>query len=524
MDLTELGRSIDRGLAVIAPQWAAKRANARGMYAALQRAGEMARKFDGASTGRLAGNWFASSGSADTELRPALNRLRARSRDLSANNPWAASAIDSLQTDLAGTGIAWSPRMIDGTENDPLLSKAKRLFLPWIETPACDLRGRQNLYGMQSTGARELVEAGEFIVRRVWTGERPIPFRLLFLEPDHLDTMKDGLLMNDGGRVVQGVEYDSLGRPRAYYLWREHPGDILSSNSWVSDRVPAEDVIHSYEVLRFGQSRGIPRGTPCMIRLRAFDEYENAEEMRKKILSCFVGFVHDLLPDESPSAGMGESTGVDGEQGNAAQGVMGVRKFTPGTFQGLPAGKSITFGQPTGDDNYVDFAMVTLRGVAQAYGVTYEKLTGDLRGVNFSSGRMGQLKYNALLDRLTWHTLVPQVLDRIFAWFLEAMEVTGDLPAGVLAARWTPPKRPMVDPSQEIPAAVKAVRSGFKTRSEVVRELGDNPEELEAEFKLENDRAEKLKLSFDSDGRRPEQQPVIEKDPSGPPPKKAAAA
>lgn len=504
MDLGRIGRSIDQGLAVLAPGWAAKRAQARGLLEARGRALELARRYDAAGVGRQNAGWYASNGSPDSELRPALFRLRARSRDLTANNVWAASAVDSLQTDIVGTGIVWKPKAEQGAEQ--LEARARALFQPWFESTRCDLRGRQNGYALQSTAVREMIEAGEFLVRRVWTGESPVPFRLLFLEADHLDTGKDGYTLADGGRIMQGVEYGPTGRVRAYWLYREHPGELVSALNLTSDRVPAEDVLHVFEVLRFGQSRGIPRGTPCMLRLRAFDEYENAEEMRKKVLACFVGFVHDLSPDESPTLGLGESVDEDGDPAN---GVAPIRKFTPGTFQGLPPGKSITFGQPTGDDNYPEFANVTLRGVAQGYGVTYERLTGDLRGTNFSSGRMGALKYHALLDRLTWHTVVPQLCDGVWRWFAEAMALVGEFGPDQVSAVWTAPRRPMVDPSVEVPAAVKAVRAGLTTRSAAVRSLGDDPEEVEAEFAAENKRADALELSFDSDGRRPEQAPVV---------------
>lgn len=505
MDLRALGQSIDRGLAVLAPGWAASRAQARGMLEARTRALELARRYDAAGVGRQNAGWITSNLSPDSELRPALYRLRARSRDLTANNVWAASAVDSLQTDIVGTGILWKPRAVNGSEQ--LEARARALFEAWFESTRCDLRGRLNGYALQSTAVREMIEAGEFLVRRVWTGESPVPFRLLFLEADHLDTGKDGYVLEDGGRIMQGVEYDRRGVVRAYWLYKEHPGELVSSLNLTSERVPAEDVLHVFEVLRFGQSRGIPRGTPCMLRLRAFDEYENAEEMRKKVLACFVGFVHDLSPDESPTLGLGESVDEDGDPQN---GEAPIRKFTPGTFQGLPAGKSISFGQPTGDDNYPDFANVTLRGVAQGYGVTYERLTGDLRGVNFSSGRMGALKYHALLDRLTWHTVVPQLCDGVWRWFTEWAAFAGEFRAEDVAATWTAPRRPMVDPSVEVPALVKAIRGGLTTRSAAVRSLGEDPHELEAEFAEENARADKLELSFDSDGRRPEQAPVVQ--------------
>ena len=49
--------------------------------------------------------------------------------------------------------------------------------------------------------------------RRIEDG-LPVPLKLQLLEPDHLDAGKTGDLPN-GGFVVQGVEFDALGRRRA---------------------------------------------------------------------------------------------------------------------------------------------------------------------------------------------------------------------------------------------------------------------------------------------------------------------
>lgn len=506
--MADLGRSIDRAIAVVAPQWAARRAQARGMLDGFDRARDHVRRYEAATLGRRGANWITSSSSIDSELRGSLSRLRARSRDLTQNNAWASSAVNSLQTDLVGTGIVWSPRSTEGDEaklDQAVDSKLRRLWLPWIESKACDLRGRRNFYSLQSIGARELVEGGEFLVRRVWTNERPVPFRLLFLEADHLDTMKDGYTLADGNRIVQGVEYNPYGRAVAYWLFRDHPGDVGSIINLVSERVPASDVLHVFEEVRYGQTRGLPRGTSCMLKLRDVDEFEDAQLVKQKVAACFVGFVHDLTAD---GGGLGNVLGeLDANAATPAAGEGTTRKFTPGMFQGLPAGKTISFGQPPTIEGYADFVTINLRAVSQAYEVTYERLTGDLRNTNYSSARIGAIKYNGALDRTTWHTLVPDLCDGVFGWFRDAMVLLGELPPTV-GAEWTAPIRPLVDPTKDVPAAIKAVRAGFKTRSECVRELGRNPIAIEREFVEENARADAAELSFDSDGRRPEQAPA----------------
>jgi capsid protein len=52
----------------------------------------------------------------------------------------------------------------------------------------------------------------------------PVPPQLQGLEADHLDSTRTEEL-KDGGFILQGVEFDALGRRRAYWLYPTHPGD-----------------------------------------------------------------------------------------------------------------------------------------------------------------------------------------------------------------------------------------------------------------------------------------------------------
>ena len=53
----------------------------------------------------------------------------------------------------------------------------------------------------------------------------------------------------DGGRIVQGIEYDRDGRRVAYWLHPDHPGDgvLLRAKQYKSVRVPADTVAHLFE-------------------------------------------------------------------------------------------------------------------------------------------------------------------------------------------------------------------------------------------------------------------------------------
>jgi capsid protein len=58
-----------------------------------------------------------------------------------------------------------------------------------------------------------------------------------------------------------------------------------------------------------------------------------------------------------------------------------------------PARTSSSPTRPTSVASYAEFLRMQFRAVAAAMGITYEQLTGDLTGVNYSSIRAGLLEF-----------------------------------------------------------------------------------------------------------------------------------
>ena len=91
---------------------------------------------------------------------------------------------------------------------------------------------------------------------------------------------------------MQGIEFDPLGRRRAYWLHAEHPGDAYGAlqNGLQSRPVPASEIAHIYEKQR-AQARGVPWGAPVIRSLHDLDDCEVAELVRKKTEACVTAIV-----------------------------------------------------------------------------------------------------------------------------------------------------------------------------------------------------------------------------------------
>lgn len=458
--------AIDALVGWFSPQAALKRARARTAI-------EQLRAYDGAKVGRRTGGWTTTGASANAELVPALNALRNRSRDLVRNNPYAARAIDSLVSAAVGTGIVCTP------------NEAAAAWQAWVQE--CDADGQLDFYGVQSLVARTVFESGECLVRL--RPRRPedgltVPLQLQVLEPDHLDSSRTGPLPG-GGLIIAGVEFDALGRRVAYWLYPQHPGEMVYlPKSLQSARVQASAVLHIYEKRRPAQVRGVPRLAASMLRIRDLDDYEEAELVRKGIEACFAAIV--TSPDDNPAGVTGTLTDVNGKP---------VETLAAGLIAYGKPGQQITFGAPQPSSDYNGYTGAQLHAIAAGAGVTYEQMTGDLSQVNYSSIRAGLLDFRRQVESFQWLTLVPMLLAPVWRAFAETARQSGALRKTVEAAQWTMPRWEWVDPLKEVTASREEMAGGLATWSEKIRSRGFDPESVALEMAADIERFRRIGLN-----------------------------
>ncbi len=473
---------LDRAIGLVAPGAALRRAQARAAMAML------ARSYEGARIGRRTDGWVVAGTSANAEIGTAIARLRDRSRDLVRNNPYAAKAVSAVVSNLVGTGIMPRARSGDGAINE----MADRLWARFAET--CDADGLTDFSGLQALIVRTLVESGECLVRvreRRAEDGLPVPLQLQLLEPDHLDASKTGDAPG-GGFVIQGVEFDALGRRRAYWLYPVHPGEVAMFRraSLVSQPVPAASVLHLFDRLRPGQVRGVPWFAPVILKLRDLDDYDDAELVRKKIEACFAAFVTGSDDEET----LGRATSdADGRR---------VESFEPGMIEYLSPGKDVKFATPSHAGGYGEYMRVQLHAIAAGVGLTYELLTGDLSQVNYSSIRAGLIEFRRRMEALQWQLLVPGLCRPVWQRFVATSQAIGALPDGIIDAEWTAPRFEAVDPLKDIQADILAVRAGLMTLKEAVARQGYDPAHVLAEIAATNAELDSLGIVLDTDPRK----------------------
>lgn len=438
--------------------------------------------WDAAGKGPRLSQWRSEGAAINSLLSGNLNVLRDRSRDMVRKNPYAANVIDTIVSNCVGTGIKPQPKL----KSAKLKQKLQKLWLDW--TDEADTQGVCDFYGLQAMVCRAMVESGECLIR--FRLRRPednltVPLQLQILESDHLDITQDRLLPN--GHVIRcGIEFNKLGQRIAYHLHKEHPGEHAFSAKQ-SVRIPASEILHIYKVQRPGQVRGEPWLSRVLLKLYELDQYDDAELVRKKTAAMFAGFITRLDP-ESNFMGEGEPN---------AQGVA-LTGLEPGTMQFLDPGEDIRFSQPSDvGGQYEPFMRQQLRAIAVGMGITYEQLSGDLTGVNYSSIRAGLIEFRRRIAMLQHHIVVFQFCRPVWLRWLAVAQLSKVLPSIECDVKWVPQGFDWVDPLKDQQAQQMSVRNGFKSRSEVISELGYDADDIDQEIADDTKRARGLGLRFD---------------------------
>ena len=449
----------------------------------------------GSHSRRMAGKGTLVSG-PNAPIERSLQTLQARSHNAVRNNAYARGAKEAYVSNLVGTGI--KPQWGD--------ERIQALWDRWVRE--CDADGVDDFYGLQSLAAGAQFEAGEalarFRFRRVSDG-LSVPLQVQLIEAEHLDPSYSRTW--DGRLIKMGIEFNAIGQRAAYHLWRFHPHENLTADLNQRIPVPAENVVHMFRRTRPGQLRGVPELTSVIVRLYEIDEMQDATLARQKLAQLFGAFVrrkttHDP-EDDGPN--FGTLVTMPGEAESEP-----LSEFTPGGIHYLEDDEEVSFSTPPDiGSNYTEWLRSELLAVAKGSGITYEQLTGDLKGVNYSSIRAGLLEFRRRAEALQAQLLVHQWCRRIAAKWLDVAATSGALSIPgywakrdqLLAIDWIAPKWAWVDPLKEVTADLMEVRAGFSPRSEKAGERGWSLEQLDTEIDNGNQSASRHGLVLDSDPR-----------------------
>lgn len=460
----------------------------------------MQNRYDAAGRGRRMAGWNPPSQGPNSAL-DGLQLIRDRARDAGSNDWSGESAVQKWSTQLIGIGITPRFRRIKSKTRKQAINDLWTDFVQWADAD-CVL----NLYGLQTLAVRTWLEGGEAFIRRRprFTDEGlPVPMQIQVLEGDmcpliDADDSYDPR-MGRGNILRSGIELNRRGRRVAYWFYINHPGDIVnntvaSGNQLV--RVLADDVAHVFEPKRPGQMRGVSMLAPVLARLRNIADYEDATLERQKIANLWVGFITRETPALDPSmADYDPLTGLPAEMdGNNA-----LIPLKPGLLQELGDGESVQFANPPeAGTNYSDYMRTSHLGTAAAAGLPYELMSGDIKEISDRTLRVLINDLRRFAEQRQWQIVIPQMCQRVVEWFAQAAVLNGDIGVDeaddVRRCEHAPHGWAYIHPVQDVQGKRMEVEAGFRSRSSVIGERGDDPETVDEERAVDQEREELLGL------------------------------
>ena len=338
-----------------------------------------------------------------------------------------------------------------------------------------DAGGRLHFNEIEQLACRQEVEVGEYIFVKRYTRakNRFLPFNLLALEPDQLSVYGGTAL--PGNEIHQGVEYDPrTGKAHAYHF--EDP------DRWKApQRFPADQVILGYRSLRPNQLRGVTPLAPVVLLAHQLRDYLEAEISSAQRAARWLAFVTSNDPAATMNAlGSALTTSSDGDDSYYST------EMGHATVDFLRTGEEVTIANHNRPgDSFEPFVKFILRTFAAAAGVTYELVSGDYTGSQYTTARVSRNDMLKGID-IRRSRLIRQLCEPVKKEFMFWATTTGklDLPGYFTNQEfynrsvWMHPGVEQLDPLREGRAENDAVNAKLRSPQEVLIRRGRDPEQV----------------------------------------------
>lgn len=454
------------------PVLALKRAKARAMT----------RLYDAAQTSSHHKAVKSGGYSGDAVMSNAGSKLRSWCRYLDENHDIAIGILDTLCDRIIGAGLTIEPMVSSktGVLNEKVNQQLRDLWTQFWMRPEVtrELPGNE----VERMLCRSWLRDGEVLTQHVMgvrsdlVHSSAVPYSIELIEADMLPfDLEDG-------NIINGVEKNAWGKPIAYHLLKEHPGDVMlpySRTTSATKRVSADIITHLKLSRRIKQTRGVPILHGVIQRLADIKDYEESERIAARIAASFTAFIRRDVD-------FAQELDIDATSRTFAMNSGMI-------FDNLLPGESVeTIGTDRPNTNLGTFRNDQLRAVAAGSSTHYSAISNTYDGT-YSAQRQEMVEAAPGYGRMNKFFVHSQMMP-IWRNFVDMARVSGQLkiPAGIdEATLYAPmiraPGMPWIDPKKEVEADALAVEKGFKSRPQVIRERGGDPAAVDKE--RENDKA-----------------------------------
>jgi lambda family phage portal protein len=517
----------------------ATRATNRAVIERLTSLMHAANAYEGASTRNASfGTWQPALRSVDAEVFRDSATVRSRARDLVRNNPTARQAVRISRQGTIGAHLRLVLRpgykYLGITHEDSVLwaRTVERVWEQYAHGPSCWLDAGRRFSFSELMGLvhdADFVD-GECLTVAEWRDDGA-PWQTCFQVID-VDRLGNPNGMPDTVYRKGGVELDKFGAPLGYHIRQAHPGDIalLGARPWVWDFVPRETpwfrpiVMHSFDPLRAGQTRGMSEFASVIHALKLGKEYAEQELANATVRAGFVAVLTSALNYEKAAEIFGANLdpSADGsdpltdmalhqlEQTAAYYNELNLQ-VNGQKIPKLSPGDDLKFlGNNTPGNGYADFIRSQILNVAAGLGVDPTALSQNYREAGSYSSAKQSWAINGRGHETRRARLNRMVATPMFAAWLEEAVMKGRVPMpkgltigdfyeardALCNCAWITAGKPIIEPLRERQAQQLGMLLGTETLESICSEEGESWEENLEQRARENLVATELGLTL----------------------------
>jgi lambda family phage portal protein len=505
------------------PGWALKRKMREMQLRQLEKLSKRSGSFEATKGGRTRYDFLTNSSSPDTAITDDLNSLRNNIRHLEFNNGLVAGPIKRIKNNVVGKGFRLQSTVkpdekysrefpkIKESDSSYINIYSEKFFGLW-EAQA-DVQLTKHFHEICGLAEMALIRDGEALVvareSKLNPNRRIIPYCLQGYEIDRLDTPMQEI---SNPNIRHGIEYDSEGVPKKYYLLKQHPGESLiaaikrSEYEEVDAFFPngRKKVFHLFDPIRFEQTRGFPEFAAGLRDIQDAERYMEAEKFAALMQACTTMTYKSTNP-----SGAVAGLGITDENSNK------IFEFAPGAQWNIDDDESIEWHNPNRPNTaFGEFVSQLMRGPANSVDVPPEVLTQNWQGMNYSNARTVLLQFY-LTCALRQFFLTNHLCNPVYEGVFYSLVAKGKLsipgferrPYDFMRHAWIPNGWQWVDPLKESQAAKSDVNNGFSDPYTINASRGQDADEtlekMARWLKRKKDLEEQYEVKFPGESKQP---------------------
>lgn len=150
---------------------------------------------------------------------------------------------------------------------------------------------------------------------------------------------------------------------------------------------------------------------------------------------------------------------------------------------------------------YGEYMRFQNMGTAAGQGLPYELFSGDIKEVSDRTLRVIINEFRRFAEQRQWQIIIPMMCQPVVEWFARAAALVGKVQAAevemIRRCEHAPHGWAHIHPVQDPQGKKLEVDAGFRSRSSVIAERGDDPDQVDDEREADNKRAIEKGLAMD---------------------------